>query len=174
MTLLKKVGSLLLGCTLSITASADLSQCQSELQLSDAQMETLSWARERGREHDLGDTMMTLALKESSAGKYLMNARTDDYGVFMISLPTAHGLLKPKGDFERYSIIPQQLIEDRELNARLAVETLLFWKKHRSSYEDMIRSYNAGYRKSSSAGTVYWEGFRKLFHKLRKANCFVN
>ena len=95
------VKSKTLGLVLFITvlAAMSLSQdvhsvqrsevCKDVPEFTREQAATLEDAYEIGRPYNLQYVMMAIAVKESTAGKFRMNIKSDDYGVFGIKLKYA-------------------------------------------------------------------------------------
>lgn len=120
--------------------------CSKVDNLSFTQKLSLSMAYRKGEEHNLGYTVMAIALKESTAGKYLINVKTQDYGLLGINLKTAASREGVTGF--RMNILAQRLVLDEEYNVDMGLKELLYWQGVRASWRDVISSYNAGWNMS--------------------------
>ena len=56
--------------------------------LTQDEIETLKEIKREGQEHGLSYSLMAIAIKESSLGKYLVNVDTKDYGLYQAHLKT--------------------------------------------------------------------------------------
>lgn len=132
------------------------------------QVETLQYLHSQGGK-EFGYTLATLGFIESSAGMNLVNNVTHDYGILGNNLKTASARLGyDYKNPEHRKYLTKRLIEDRQLNVVLSVEELNHWKKNRSSYESMIRSYNAGKYYKGTKATQYWNKFKKSLHMIQQ------
>lgn len=141
-------------------------------ELSQQQLGVLHSSYEAGKQYDLGETMATIALKESSAGKHLINPFTGDYGVYQGNYKTICNQAKVKGI--ACSMEVQRVVDDIKIAQEHALETLLYWKKYYDSrisvnnYQMMIRSYHSGFSPFSKDADAYWEKFRVDYKVIKK------
>jgi hypothetical protein len=129
-----------------------------------------------GLEHNLGFTLAAIALKESSAGKYRINALSGDFGVYQGNVET---ICKQAGIFHKpfqCNMEIQQVVDNIEKAAQHAIETLQYWQNYHKKrtenylvYQKMIRAYNAGFSFNSGDAETYWTDFRKDFYTVK--NC---
>ena len=145
-----------------LTFSSQASQCYD---IDNDQRKVLVNAYEKGRQHDLGFTMMAIAWKESSAGKYRVNLETHDFGVMQNSLKTASARTNTKGYYSKMRLI-EDLIKNDELSMDLALEELLYWKKHTGTWRNMVSAYNNGWRYNK--GNVYLTSIIKHVKMFQK------
>jgi len=131
------------------TLYSNASQCY---KLDKGQQDVLVEAYEKGRDHDLGYTMMAIAWEESSAGKYRVNIQSHDFGVMQNSLKTAAARTNTKGYYGKMRLI-EDLIKDDNLSMSLSLEELLYWKKQTGTWRNMVSAYNNGWRYNK--GNVY-------------------
>lgn len=124
-------------------------KCKDIQQLNLLQKHTLHTMYKYGEQHELGYTLAALALVESSAGKFRLNVRTNDLGVLQVNSLTAQNTLKVDGHYNQLAL-HQQLVYDDLLSAEIAIATLGHFRRGKvltnSVWQDMIRSYNEGYR----------------------------
>jgi len=124
-------------------SSVDL--CREFNSLDSTQHYVLRKAYDYGTNHDLGYTMASIAMVESNAGKYLVNASTQDFGVFHINLKYAALRDEVYTEFGR-NVLAQELIFNIDLNARHALDTLLYFQDyHKGDWRKTVASYNAGF-----------------------------
>lgn len=132
-----------------LTFSSQADMCY---KLDNDQRKVLVSAYEKGRDHDLGYTMMAIAWNESSAGKYRVNLESHDFGVMQNSLKTASARTDTKGYFNKMRLI-EDLIKNDELSMSLALEELLYWRGKTGTWRNMVSAYNNGW--AYSKGHVY-------------------
>ena len=150
----------------SISASVSAIDCPV---FSIDQLHVLQHSYDRGKPHDLGLTMATIAFQESTAGKHLINAVTGDYGVYQGNWKT---ICEQSGvrhlTFSCNKEI-ELVLSDINVAADHAIETLTWWDnyyhkrknvKTKHVFEKTIRSYNAGFSPKSKNGTKYWNKFK--------------
>lgn len=121
-------------------------------QIDESQWRVLYKAYDKGEPHDLGYTMMAIAWEESTAGKYRVNLNSHDFGVMQNSLKTAATRTNTKGYYAKMRLV-ERLIKDDDLSMDLAVEELLYWKKHTKTWRHAVSGYNNGW--AFAKGTVY-------------------
>lgn len=117
--------------------------CNTIQQLSLIQKHNLSFAYSYGEPYDLGYTLAAIALTESNAGKWRLNVRTNDLGLFQINATTAENTLKLERYYDKLEL-HQDLIYNDRLGAEIAVSVLKHFK-HRG-WKGMVMSYNEGNR----------------------------
>lgn len=142
----------LLSCQPAFANTCTTEQKQTLQQISEKQWRVLYAAHDKGEPHDLGYTMMAIAWEESSAGKYRVNLNSHDFGVMQNSLKTAEARTKTKGYYAKMQLV-ERLIKDDDLSMDLALEELLYWKKHTKTWRHTVSGYNNGW--AFAAGEVY-------------------
>lgn len=125
--------------------------------LNTIQRYNLSFAYSQGAPHDLGYTLAAIALVESQAGKWRLNIRSNDLGLFQINARTAQntlGITHPYRQLELH----QQLVYDDRLGAEIAISTLKHFQRNRvmtnAVWTEMIKSYNQGYKWRRDRGSL--------------------
>lgn len=157
-------------CIISLSASSSVYRCP---KLSTSQIHVLQDSYKLGQPHDLGYTLAALAFKESTAGKYKINAISRDFGIFQGNVET---ICKQAGVFHNSflcNVEIQNVVNDIDLAAKHAIDTLTYWNNYHNNravshlvYEKTIRSYNAGF--SFNKATKYWTDFRLDFHMIKQ------
>jgi len=131
------------------TASLANASCASVEALNLIQRHNLSFAYSQGSPHDLGYTLAAIALVESQAGKWRLNVRTNDLGLFQINAKTAQDTLKVTHPYRQLEL-HQQLVYDDRLGAEIAIKTLKHFQRNREMtarvWREMIKGYNEGNR----------------------------
>lgn len=152
--------------------AANAGQCP---KFDDKQLQVMRQSYELGQPHDLGLTLAALALKESSAGRYLINAISADYGVYQGNVKTVCIQSSVYHDNFLCNQEVQRVVSDIVRASEHAVETLNYWRNYHSKrtlkglvYENMIRSYNRGFSFDDDGGDNYWKQFKKDFHTIKQ------
>lgn len=125
----------------AVAIDSSANTCYSDL--THSQKRVLQEAYDMGSPHDLGYTMMAIAMAESGAGKYRLNLNTMDFGVMQNSLKTAASRTNTKGYYGRM-LLAERLIKEDHLSMKLALEELQYWGKRLGNWRDSVRAYNAG------------------------------
>lgn len=141
----------------------------------DFQIQTMQKSFALGEKHDLGYTLAAIAFKESSAGLYTINAVSRDFGVYQGNVET---ICKQAGVWHnsfQCNLEIQRVVNDIELAAKYAIETLTYWKNYHKKnsepylvYEYAIKSYNAGFGFRKADALTYWEEYRAAFHQVKQ------
>lgn len=147
------LGLILLSCQPALANTCTTEQKKTLRQLSPLQWSTLYQAYDTGAPEDLGYTMMAMAFKESTAGEYVVNLKSHDFGVMQISLKTAAKRRNATTYWQKMKLV-EELITDPQTSMDLALEELLFWRdKAKLSWRNMVSAYNNGY--AYGAGTEH-------------------
>lgn len=139
------------------------------------QVDVMKKSYELGKPFDLGFTLAALALKESSAGRYLINAISSDYGVYQGNVKT---ICIQKSVYHDSFLCNQEIqlvVNDIDRASEHAIETLIYWREYHGKrtpdsfvYENMIRSYNRGFSFEDTDGDHYWKLFKKDYHTVKR------
>ena len=151
-------------------------ECSKWYDLSSEQRYRLQWAYSYGEQYDLGWTMSAIAWHESKAGKYKINAESDDYGVFQVNLVTATDIMGISGYWNKQALITKMVVDD-EFNAYLALHVLQHFQKTRNSWKSVVRSYNEGNKwlkneKSREKSLDYYKKIRDNVVTLKQCSEF--
>ena len=121
--------------------------CDTINQLSMIQKHNLSKSYSYGQPYELGYTLAAIALVESQAGKWRLNIKTGDVGLYQINYITAQNTLKIEGHYNQLAI-HELLVYDDVLGAEIAIATLHHFRRNRvmtsAVWAEMIMSYNTG------------------------------
>lgn len=146
--------------------------------LDPSQIEIANYSQQRGDPYDLGMTLKTIAYKESSFGKYTINAVTRDYGIYQGNYKTICKLAGIKPGSVDCGIELKRVLDHKNVAADYSIETLKwwydYWKKRygrtATTYQYMIRSYVAGFDIHSKSADLYWHKFKKDFYIIKECN----
>lgn len=138
-----------IGIFILIISSSDLRaseiDCKDFNSLERYQVVNLLKSIERGSEDNLGLTLAAIALQESMAGKYRINLKSKDFGLYQINAKTIEGIEKPLNDLQLSIFIQDTIFNDR-IGVRYALNVLNYFKKyHNGNWRKMVQSYNAGH-----------------------------
>lgn len=120
-----------------------------------------------GQPYGNGHVLATLALQESSAGLFIVNTRTSDFGIYQGNVKT----ICAQANVELHSLScgyeVAKVILEPEYAAKHALKTLDWWSKYyrkrktKNAYEMTIRSYNTGFSPNSQNGDIFWDNYKK-------------
>lgn len=144
------------------------------------QIASLKFSYEYGEKYALGLTLAAIALKESSAGEWKINAMTSDYGMYHGNFKT---ICKQAGVFHsafECNMEIQQVVENDTKAAKHAIETLTYYRNYHKKrnyeglvYELMIRSYNRGWSFNDAGGDKYWKEFKTNFYQVKECGYLI-
>ena len=160
--------------SLSFTVQAN--QCDAWLDTN--QQHVVNRAYELGVKTDMGWSLAAIAFKESSAGKFLVNEVTKDYGVFGINIKTAtRRTQKLLGGVsltqEQIDGLSRHLTVDFNDGAMFAILELKFWiKVHGDDWKKVWSGYNGGYS-GSQASLDYADDIISIMKKMKNLKCIV-
>lgn len=125
------------------------------------QKEVMKHSYAYGSKEGLGLTLAAIAFQESDFGKYKINWTDPSFGAHHILLKTATNMLNIKGHYNKI-LLGQQIMEDYDLSANLALMVLDYWKKRLKreghfTWRALWGSYNAGNNYDGSAAKKYSE-----------------
>lgn len=171
--LLRKVVTFTLATCLATSSAFATNDPQPCPSLNEKQKTVLQQSYNLGKPYDLGYTLATIAFKESSAGVYLINAMTSDYGIFQGNVRTVCSQAGVYHTPFQCNLEIQRIINSIDIAAKHAIETLTYWRNYHQKrseyamvYENMIRSYNAGF--NFQHADEYWNTFQKNFHMIKQ------
>lgn len=157
---------ILLSCQPAYSAECTTKQQETLDKLDDAQWSVLYHAYDTGAEHDLGHTMMAIAFKESSAGKYRVNLNTHDFGVMQNNIKTAKARRGVTGYYATMALV-SDIVRNDQLSMDLALEELLYWRDDRKlSWRNTVSAYNNG--------NAYNKGTQHLDEMIPLVRMFMN
>lgn len=113
-------------------------------------------------------SLMAIAIKESSLGRYVINAKSEDYGLFQANIKTVLSRQKVKDNSYNRSIYAQKLINDVGFATANAIIELQYWKKvHKENWFKIWSSYNTGWKYKSNTGIKYSTKVFEIIKKLK-------
>ena len=113
-------------------------------------------------------SLMAIAIKESSLGKYIINSKSEDYGLFQANIKTVLKRQKVKDNSFNRSIYAQKLINDVGFATANAIIELKYWRKvHKDNWFKTWSSYNTGWNYNSNTGIKYAEKVFDIIKKLK-------
>ena len=163
----KNLGILMVGIlclSVSELSFSSVKKCPLDKEMKPWQWENILAAYNRGKPHDLGYTLASIAIVETKAGLDTSNDDSESYGITQILLTTAEKRLRDKGITSTRESIKQQLLSNDNFSYDLAIEELNYWNEIRdSNWRNMVRSYNAGWKQYK--GEPY---LRKVINRLNQ------
>lgn len=140
-------------------------------ELSAKDLETLKVIKEQGKKYGLSYSLMAIAIKESSLGKYLVNVDSKDYGLYQANLTTViqrHNAKDTSWNRNKYAM---KLISDFEFATKNAIAELVYWRKiHNNDWRKVWSSYNGGWKYNSKRARKYSRDIAKIIRALKKVN----
>ena len=113
-------------------------------------------------------SLMAIAIKESSLGKYVINSKSEDYGLFQANIKTVLSRQKVKDNSYNRSIYAQKLINDVGFATANAIIELRYWRKvHKDNWSKIWSSYNTGWNYNSKRGVEYATKVFDIIKKLK-------
>lgn len=121
--------------------------CDTIIQLNMIQKHNLSKSYSYGQPYELGYTLAAIALVESQAGKWRLNIKTGDVGLYQVNYITAQNTLGVDRHYDQLAL-HQELIYNDRLSAEIAIATLHHFRANRAMtnkvWSEMVMSYNTG------------------------------
>lgn len=113
-------------------------------------------------------SLMALAIKESSLGRYIINSKSEDYGLFQANIKTVLKRQKVKDTSYNRSVYAQKLINDVGFATANAIIELKYWRKvHKDNWFKTWSSYNTGWNYNSKIGIKYATNVFDIIKKLK-------
>lgn len=157
---------ILLFCLLfSISSASNFN----ENKLTKKELELLKIIKEQGKKYGLSYSLMAIAIKESSIGKYPVNVDSKDYGLYQANIKTVirrHNLKDTSWNRNRMA---SKLVQDFNFATKNAIAELKYWKKvHNNDWRKVWGSYNGGWRYDSKRARKYSQEIASIIRKLKK------
>ncbi len=125
--------------------------------------------KELGQKHGLSYSLMAIAIKESSLGKYLINVDSKDYGIFQANIKTVLSRQKAKNTSWNRNKYAMRLVSDLKFATKNAIAELTYWKKiHKNDWKKVWSSYNGGWKYNSKRARNYSRDIAKIIRELKK------
>jgi len=140
-------------------------------QLTKKDIKTLKMIKKQGQRYGLSYSLMAIAIKESSIGRYLINVDSKDYGLYQANIKTVinrHNAKNTSWNRNRYAT---KLITDFKFATKNAIAELRYWKKvHNNDWKKVWGSYNGGWKYNSKQARKYSREIATIIRKLKKVN----
>ena len=137
--------------------------------LTQDEIETLKEIKREGQEHGLSYSLMAIAIKESSLGKYLVNVDTKDYGLYQAHLKTVIDRENVKDNSWKRNKFEMKLISEFKFATKNAIDELVYWQKiHKNDWSKVWSSYNGGWKYNSKAARDYSQEIASIIRELKK------
>lgn len=141
----------------------------SELTQDDIKM--LRIIKEEGKKYGLSYSLMAIAIKESSLGKYLINVNSKDFGLYQANIKTVISRQKLRDTSWNRNKMAMKLVSDFEFATKNAIAELVYWKKvHNNNWRKVWGSYNGGWRYDSKRAKKYSREIASIIRKLKKVD----
>ena len=138
------------------------------------QIELCSLIDKNAKSFGLVKTITAIAKIESNLGQYNINLQDPSCSFLHIHLKTylkRHNIKDNPFNRNKHC---QELINNPKLAIANAIEELLFWKSIHCSksgcdivqYQNVVKSYNAGWNYSSKKANKYYKRFKKAYKEL--------
>ena len=139
--------------------------------LSKDEMRMLKQIKKEGAKYGLSYSLMAIAIKESSIGKYLVNVNSKDFGLYQANIKTVINREKVKDTSWNRNKLAMKLISDFKFATKNAIAELEYWKKvHKNDWRRVWSSYNGGWSYNSKRARKYSRQIASIVRKLRQAN----
>jgi hypothetical protein len=139
--------------------------------LTNKEIKTLKQIKKDGKKHGLSYSLMAIAIKESSIGKYLVNVDSKDYGLFQANIKTVLSRAKAKNTSWNRNRYAMKLISDVQFATKNAIAELTYWKKvHKNDWKKVWGSYNGGWKYNSKRAKNYSRDIASIIRKLKRVN----
>lgn len=128
-----------------------------------------------GEKYDLSYSLMAIAVKESSIGRFKINVDSFDYGIYQANINTVIRRHNMKNSNSNRNKVAMMLINDFDFATSNAIAELVYWKKvHKGDWNKIWGSYNAGWNYDSTRGKKYSKDIIKIIRELKKVDVLNN
>lgn len=139
--------------------------------LSQKDKETLKIIKEYGKKHGLSYSLMAIAIKESSLGRFVINVDSMDYGIYQANIKTVIQRHNAKDTSWNRNKFAMKLVSDFEFATNNAIVELTYWRKiHNNDWRKVWSSYNGGWKYDSKRARKYSQDIAKIIRELKKVN----
>ncbi|MFK2822339.1 transglycosylase SLT domain-containing protein [Arcobacter sp. YIC-80] len=139
--------------------------------LSKEDIKMLKMIKQQGEKYGLSYSLMAIAIKESSLGKYLVNVNSKDFGLYQANIKTVISRAKVRDTSWNRNRYAMKLISDFSFATKNAIAELKYWKKvHNNNWRRVWSSYNGGWSYNSKRARKYSRDIASIVRKLKKAN----
>ncbi|MAD41811.1 MAG: hypothetical protein CL623_05410 [Arcobacter sp.] len=135
------------------------------------EIKTLKEIKKQGKKYGLSYSLMAIAIKESSIGKYLVNVDSKDYGLYQANIKTVLSRQKAKNTSWNRNKYAMRLISDFQFATKNAIAELTYWKKvHKNDWKKVWSSYNGGWKYNSKRARKYSREIAIIIKRLKRVN----
>ena len=139
--------------------------------LSKDDLNLLKIIKAKGAKFGLSYSLMAIAIKESSLGKYLINVDSKDFGLYQANIKSVIARHQLKDTSWNRNKLAMQLVSDFDFATQNAIDELNFWhEKHNGNWKRIWSSYNAGWNYNSKKARKYSNDIYKIIRELKKIN----
>ena len=139
--------------------------------LTSEEIKTLKLIKQQGKKYGLSYSLMAIAVKESSIGKYLVNVDSKDYGLYQANIKTVISRHNAKNTSWNRNKYAMRLISDFQFATKNAIAELNYWKKvHKNDWKKVWSSYNGGWKYNSKRARKYSRDIAIIIKRLKKVN----
>ena len=139
--------------------------------LSKDDLNLLKTIKTKGSKYGLSYSLMAIAIKESSLGKYIINVDSKDFGLYQANIKSVIARHKLKDTSWNRNKLAMQLISDFDFATQNAIDELNFWhEKHNGNWKRIWASYNGGWNYNSKKARKYSNDIYKIIRELKKIN----
>ncbi len=125
----------------------------------------------KGQEHGFSYSLMAIAIKESSLGKYIINVNSKDFGLYQAHIKSVISRQKLKDTSWNRNKLAMKLISDFDFATQNAIEELKFWQEqHKGNWRRVWASYNGGWKYNSKRARKYSNDIARIIRELKKIN----
>ncbi len=127
--------------------------------------------KKQGKKYGLSYSLMAIAVKESSIGKFLVNVDSKDYGLYQANIRSVISRHKAKNTSWNRNKYAMRLVTDFKFATKNAIAELNYWKKvHKNDWKKVWGSYNGGWKYNSKRARKYSQEIASIIRKLKKVN----
>ncbi|MGB1226951.1 MAG: transglycosylase SLT domain-containing protein [Poseidonibacter sp.] len=139
--------------------------------LTPEEIKTLKEIKMQGKKYGLSYSLMAIAIKESSIGKYLVNVDSKDYGLYQANIKTVLSRQKARNTSWNRNKYAMRLISDFQFATKNAIAELNYWKKvHKNDWKKVWGSYNGGWKYNSKRARKYSREIAIIIKRLKRVN----
>lgn len=137
--------------------------------LTPQELETLKKIKQTGEEYDLSYSLMAIAIKESKLGKFMINDKTQDFGIYQANIKTVINRHNVTDTALNRGLMASKLISDFKFATNNAIAELVYWQKiHKNDWTKVWGSYNAGFKYNSKEAKEYSQDIAQIIKELKK------
>ena len=137
--------------------------------LTKEEIKTLKEIKKQGKKYGLSYSLMAIAIKESSIGKYLVNVDSRDFGLYQANIKTVISRHKVKDTSWNRNRYAMRLISDFKFATKNAIAELTYWRKiHNNDWRKVWSSYNGGWKYNSKRARKYSRDIATIIRRLKQ------